>query len=165
MKEIAKTKDQIISKESKLLKQIGDYLQEKPICEILEAHKSLAIQIENMSMYYGIKKPEIEITKMMALDILENYPRLRLNDLTKAFKLAAQGKIEVSLELYGKPMNGWLINQILKGYKRYMQRKKKEAQRIMSKQKLLSSDRSVAQCPEEISKKFDELIEKYKTNK
>ena len=153
----------------KLAKQgtsgIEKYISTPKISEIIDPHIDISQELILMSGYYGIKEPSVEVLKLMSLDIVNEYPNLRQGDVTRAFKAAAKGDINVSLELYGKPMNGWLIHQILRAYIQMLNKRKKKYLQDKKRKELLNAKRSVAQCPEEISKKFDELIEKYKTNK
>ena len=153
----------------KLAKQetfgIEKYIKSPRIGEIPDAHKNISQELILMSGYYGIKEPSIEVLKLMSLDIVNEYPHLRQGDITRAFKAAAKGDINVSLELYGKPMNAWLIHQIIGAYIQMLNKRKKKYLQERKRKELMEQKRFVAQCPEEISKKFDELIKKYDSKK
>ena len=138
--------------------EVGEYLQEKPISEIPNVHRDIAKDLILMAEYYGIKQPSTEMAQMMSLDILDTYPHLRQKDVVRAFKLAARGKIKISLELYGKPMNGWLVNQIIQAFIQYMNKLRREHKEKLKREELLNAKRNVGQCPEEISKANDERL-------
>lgn len=101
-------------------------------------HKDVLFEIGNdlkvICELYGINQPRTEVLALIAQDIISEYPSLRRSEVVQAFKLAAKGRIKVSLDLYGKPLNLWLVHQILQVYykernkvlKEYNERKRRE---------------------------------------
>ena len=128
------------------------------ISEYADGAKDIAVTIGFAARYYGIKEPDNDVLKILALDIVDSYPDLRKDELMEAFKLASKQKIDVSLDLYGRPMNAWLVHQIVRAY---MIWRGKQARQLREQEKFKDDSRNIAQCPPEISKKFDELKRKY----
>ena len=119
-----------------------------------ELIKDLAIIAE----LYGIARPSPMILNILSEDVISAYPHLNSKEIIIAFRLASQSKIKVSLELYGKPLNAWLINQVLVSYGVYrnQQRRKNQENKLIEERR--NKKRNISQCPKEISESFDQMI-------
>lgn len=128
-------------------------LQATPkISEYPDGAKDIAKTIAFASDYYGIKRPTDEVLKVLAMDVVNSYPTLRKDELMEAFKLASKQKINVSLELYGRPMNAWLVHQIINAYWLFRSKQVKNARALNGFENVREK------CPEEISKSFDTML-------
>lgn len=123
-----------------------------------DAEIAIITDLSIIAELYGIARPSPPILKIMAQDIISTYPFLTSKEIITAFRLASQDKIQVSLNLYGKPLNAFLINQILISYCKY--RNKIRAAQIEQKMLLERKNevRNVGQCPKDVSDAFSKMV-------
>ena len=144
----------------KVNNELIKYYSSAPIAteEVKGAMKQTAIDLKLISELYGIPQPTDLACVEMVKVIIQCYPTLRQQDIKHAFQLAAQGKLNVSLELYGKPMNLWLIHQVLTSF---LKARNKEIKMLKEKQRILELEKNPrTPMPKELRIKMEELHKK-----
>jgi len=106
------------------------YEQDGPFTEVIN-NKSVELEVAEWVMFkvgmtldlcfemVGISKdllPSTEVSKMMAWNVITNYPYLSVQDLMRAFNMAATEKLHVKVDTYNVPPSIQFVERILRAY-------------------------------------------------
>ena len=143
--------------------KINELRKEVKICDLNDLKKEMVLipQLTIICELYGLQIPSKPIMKLIAESVSHEFGFLRESELINAFKLAFMDKLNITLEYdLNKPLNLAVVNKVLIAYRSF---RKKEIDKIKHKEKMKETPRPIGQCPPEVSKAFDKLLEK--TNK
>jgi len=95
-------------------KQITEFQNAEPkLCDQI-----LAMLIKVCCADYGFKQPENDSVLRIIEGIQQHYGDLEISEIYKAFELASLGKIEISMENYGKPLTKPFLYDLFNKYRK-----------------------------------------------
>lgn len=73
-------------------------------------------QLANTCLTFGIDLPSAEALNGLKRFLLANYSYLTSQEISLAFELSTTGKLQYSLETFGKPLNASMLSRVLNSY-------------------------------------------------
>lgn len=145
----------------------------KSLSQIDDPVKKIGTQLIILGRILGMPTPKTQkeatednaIIDIIAMEIFEAYPGIRIEDVMHAFKLASRGQLP-GIELkydQNKKWNIITVHKVLRAYIRAAQKEMRriEQEKIKKQQEEHRKNNPAIPCPPEIAKKINALYEKY----